>query len=309
MIQYSERNFTMTDAELTMKVSQVVDWMERDEAEFIIRGVSAADRQAMETAGNDFEEFLPDDYYRGRITSAVTIKNEIKDDLEELVQNVSGYTQQKFGIHSGEYTSLKVKGYVAKTEDAMLKSARTVAKVSEILLPDLSPIGLTQGEIDGLRAKAQEFEDALDTIAIREGERTTEAQKRVLEANSLYSMLSKNCEIGKLIWENTNPTYYDNYIIYKTVHSGLSKVQNLTATPVASNAYDLTWDLVVDADYYEVEYAEATAGQPQGPWLVYQSTPNPPIGFQANEGFSFWLRVRARDNQGKTGSWSNTLVL
>jgi hypothetical protein len=309
MPQLPEREYALEDDQLWEIVGNVVTWMTRDETEFAARGVTTADRTAFGTLGNDFENFLTDSYYRGRITSAVAAKNVHRDETEKLVKNVSGYVQQEYGISSGEYKSLKISGYQNLAERSKVTAARQLASAAEDMLPDLTPIGLTQGMIDELRAEALLFEEGMREVASRESIRRNEARERVLLGNSLYSLLVKYCEIGKLIWENINPAYYDDYIIYHTVHTGLGKVFNFVAQVDGADTYELSWDPVVDADTYEVEYAESTGGQPQGAWQPYISVALPPTGFLSQPGFSYWLRVRARNNQGKTGAWSDVIAL
>jgi hypothetical protein len=308
MNKFPEKEFKLTDSELPIKVSQVVDSMERDEAEFIVRGVSAVDRQALETEGNEYEELYPDDYYRGRIVSATTAKNIAENETYRLVQRVSGFVQQKYGLSSGEYISMKVKGYANMSEDKKLKSSRTVANVAESLLPELSPIGLTQGDIDNLRTKAQEFEDGIDLIATREGERRNATMGRINLGNALYSKLAEYCEIGKLIWENINPAFYDDYVIYKTVHHGLSKVQNVQGQPVQPSAINLTWDAVAGAATYEVEWSVAPMGQPQGSFDNQMTVNQPAFSNELLPGMSYVYRVRAK-NLSQTGAWSDEYVV
>jgi hypothetical protein len=309
MIPFPKRDYSLEDNELWTKVSAVVYAMGRDEAEFTARGVTAADRTAFEAQGDAFEVFPTDTQMLALVSMAVEAKNIEKNNTAKLVQEISGYVQQKWSLKSPQYKYLGVSGYSNMKEGLQITAARSCASGAENFLAELTPIGLTQVNIDELRAAAQSYETKRNEVAEKEMERDEKTRERRIAGNALYAKLVEYCEVGKLIWENTNPSYYEDYVIYKTVHSGLAKVQNFSAQQTGPNAYDLTWDLVVDADFYEVEFAESSGGQPKGPWQTYQSPANPPVGFAVNPGFTYWLRVRAKNNQGKTGNWSDEVVI
>ncbi|GAB5466186.1 MAG: hypothetical protein Kapaf2KO_16220 [Candidatus Kapaibacteriales bacterium] len=309
MLQFPDRDYNLEDQELWSFVSDTIVNMTRDETEFAERGVTTIDRDAFEAEGNAFEQILPDTYYRGRITSAVATKDVSKKTTETLVQTVSGYVQQKFGLNSGEYKSLGIKGYGTMREGQQITAARQCANVAEDLLLDLTGIGLTQAKIDELKAAAQTYEDGRNEVSKREGTRENKTRERIDAGNSLYAKLSEYCEIGKLIWENTNPAYYNDYIIYKSSQSSLSKVQGFAAAETSPNNFLLTWDPVVNADEYQVEFAEATIGQPQNAWQTHETTANTNSNFTTQAGFEYWLRVRARNGNGETGTYSDVVQI
>lgn len=309
MLPFPKRDYTLEDNELWTKVSEVVIAMERDEAEFTARGVPSTDRVDFAEQGDTFEVFPTDTQLQALVSMAVNAKNIEKEKTEKLVQEVSGYVQQKFKLNSPEYTYLGIRGYSNLKEGLQLTAARSCVTGAELFLADLTPLGLTQVKIDELKAAIQLYEDKRSLVAQREMERDNKTRERIEAGNALYAKLVEYCEIGKLIWENTNPAFYEDYVIYKTVHHGLSKVQGFAAVQNGPNAFDLTWDPVVGADNYEVEFAQATTGQPQGPWQPHSSPLTPNDTFPVSPGFSYWLRVRARNNAGLTGGWSDTVIV
>jgi hypothetical protein len=306
MLEFPEREYTFSDSTLWLKVGNVAYSMERDEAEFITRGVPALDRQAFVAQGNAFEQLLPDSYYRARVSQAVATKTAAKEDTERLVQDVSGFVQQRFKLNSPEYKFLGIKGYQGMREREQVTAARQVAAVAEDLLADLTPIGLTQAKIDELTAAAQAYEDGLHLVSQREKERDEKTRARIVAGNELYAKLVEYCEIGKLIWENANPAYYNDYIIYRTVHHELPKVQNVQGSVIGGNQVELTFDLVTGALQYQVQWSEAPTGQPQGPFNEGQLVYGPPFSGPINPGFTNVYRVRAK-NPEQSGAWSDEL--
>lgn len=308
MLEFPEREYTFSDSTLWLKVGNVAYSMERDEAEFITRGVPALDRQAFVAQGNAFEQLLPDSYYRARVSQAVATKTAAKEDTERLVQDVSGFVQQKYKLGSPEYKFLGIKGYQGMREREQVTAARQVVSVAEDLLSDLTPIGLTQAKIDELTAAAQAYEDGLHLVSQREKERDEKTRARIVAGNALYAKLVEYCEIGKLIWENSNPAYYNDYIIYPTVHHELSKVQNVQGGQGTPGIVDLTWDAVTGALTYEVQWSAVPTGQPQGSFDNEETVFGPEFSGPIDPGFTNFYRVRAK-NPEQTGAWSDVLEI
>lgn len=304
-----QRDYTLSDSELFVKCGEVVQWMTRDEAEFTTRGVTVADRTAFNTLTTDFGDLDPDTYYMSLISEAVETKNLHKTEVVRGIQKISGFFEQQWGTASPQYRGLGIKGLARMAESSYLVAGKQVVRRAEERLTTLQSIGLTQADIDALAASTAAMDAGMDAVALAEENREEKRNERVIAGNELYASLVKYCMIGKLIWENVNEAKYNDYVIYKAVNSGLSKVQNFTAEETTPNVYALAWDPVVGATEYEVEFAEATTGQPQGPWQVHETTNGTTSSFQPAAGFTYWLRVRARNNMGQSGNYSDIVSI
>ncbi len=273
-----KREYNMSNAELCMLASNFVVFMNRDSAFFVIRGVDAADITAFQALGDAFEVFPTDDDYVGLIMIEVNAKNALRDSLMLKIQSISGYLEQKWGLRSGQYRRLGIKGVERLGDDLFLVKSREVARIAEEYISDLSPIGLTQADIDALNADAQLFEDKMNAVKDAKAIRDSKTQERAEKGNELYSFVKQYSTIGKLIWENIDEAKYNDYIIYKTTQSGLSKPQNLAAAfdPLNPSPVTLTWDLVANATSYDVYYNVAATGAPAGSFTLLNTFPTSP---------------------------------
>ena len=259
-----EREYNMSNADLAMLASNFVVFMNRDSANFAVRGVDAAAITAFEALGNAFEVFPPDEYYQAAISGEVDLKLIARLNATDMIQSISGYFEQQWGLADFHYKQLRIKGFHIMTDNNFLVTCRNVVSVATEYLASLTAIGLTQSDIDALEAEAQTFEDKLNSIAQKKAERDDKAQERSEKGNQLYYFVKQYSTIGKLIWENVDEAKYNDYLIYRTSHPGLSKPQNLAATfdPLNPSPVTLTWDLVANATSYDVYFNIAETGAP-----------------------------------------------
>lgn len=259
-------NYKMSNADLCMFTSNLITFMTRDSAEFAARGVDSTDITALETLSNAFEIFPPDEYYKSAVSGYVDTKNNTRDVCTADIQLISGYFEQKWGEKNFRYKQLRIKGIHIMSDNNFLVSCRNVAAVAEEYLSDLTAEGLTQTDIDALTANAQTFEDNLNSIASAIALRDEKAQERALKGNELYSYVSKYCKLGKIIWENVDEAKYNDYVIYPTVHSRLSKPQNVAVEYVGGSPplNHISWDAVTDATSYLIYVSIRDIGAPSG---------------------------------------------
>ncbi len=260
------KEYMMSNADLAMMASNFVVFMNRDSAEFAARGVDAADITAFQALGNAFEVFPPDEYYQAAVSGEVDLKKIARSNASEKIQLISGFFEQQWGMRDFHYKQLRVKGFHIMSDNNFLVTCRNVVTVATEYLASLTAIGLTQADIDSLESEAQTFEDKLNSIAQKKAERDDKTEERTQKGNELYSFVKKYSTIGKLIWENVDESKYNDYIIYKSSKSSLSKPQNLAAAydPLDPGLITLTWDLVALATSYDIFINIAEIGAPAG---------------------------------------------
>lgn len=303
-MQETSTNFTISMAELALIAGDIAGYMTRDAAEFASRGIDAAAITAFETQIDDFEALPSDAFYRGEISIAVQEKEALRTQVLMDMQLISGFFEQKWGLESPQYKQLEMKGIHHVKDSQFYLLAKRMVATAVLRLIQLTPEGMTQAMIDQLSTNAQLFEDQLHQVALQEAEREIKTQERTQAANALYQQLQQYCRVGKLIWENVDAAKYEDYEIHKSVTHGLPKAQNLMAVNAGNNIADLSWDPVVGATEYRVDKAEASTGQPQGPWEEYITTTDAFTSAPLLPGFSYWYRVRGQ-NATETGYWSD----
>ncbi len=295
-----KRNNTLSNSELCQIVSNMVTFMNRDSVEFAGRGVDAAEISAYEALGNAFEVFPSDDEYKGLITIEVEEKAIVYETVFNHIQLISGFLEQKWGIRSGQYKRLGITNLKNLRETEFLFRSRAVARIATEYLSDLTVEGLTQTMIDTLETDAQLFEDKMNSVAYAKAIRDTKANERTIKSNELYTYVVKYATIGKLIWENVDEAKYNDYIIRKTVHSGLFKPQNLAINydPLNPAVLILSWDSVIDATSYDIYVNLAATGAPSGSFnLLNNFISSPallPVFFEKRN----YFKIKAKNDNG-----------
>ncbi len=293
-----EREYNMSNPELMFLIGDFVAFMNRDSTGFAGRGVDSAAITAFETLGNAFELFPPDEYYSALVTGEVEAKNIARTNSFIDVQKISGFFQQQWGLSSWRYKQLGIKGMINFSDDKFKSTCRNVMAVASDRLANLTAIGLTQSDIDVLSADVQVMEDkghdAKEAIALRD----SKTQERTLNGNELYSYVKQYSTIGKLIWENVDEAKYNDYIIYKTSKSSLSRPQNVAAgiDPLDPSPITLTWDLVALATSYDVYVNITAAGAPAGSYSLLNNFVAPPALIPSIFEMRNYFKIKAKSD-------------
>jgi len=256
-MKVERKDYTMSNDELCMLASNLVVYMNRDAVEFLARSVTGLDITDFQNLGNAFEVFPPDEYYSAQVTAEVEAKDTARDNCTLKIQLISGYFEQQWGIGDYRYKQLNIKNFHNAADSKFLTTCRNVVSVAEEYLADLTPIGLTQLEIDALETEAQTMEDKMNAIITKKALRDSKTQERTQNGNELYAYCRQYSTIGKLIWENVDEAKYNDYIIYHKAPDLPGKVLNL-AYDVPTNT--LSWDAAPKADDYQAEYKSTTPG-------------------------------------------------
>lgn len=299
-----QTNNNLTIAELMLTTSNVIVAMERDATEFLARGINQIEIDQFKAQSDAYDDFPSDEIYQAEIGIVAEEKENLRISIEQQIRKISGYFEQKWGLKSPYYKQLGIKGYTKFRDAEILITARRVVQVATSRLADLSIYGLTQALIDQLAADAQAMEDKMNSIYEKTAERDIKTNERTGLGNAIYEQLSKYCAVGKNIWEDVNEAKYNDYVIHKTVHHVLPKVQNVVAVLSGQGLAQVTWSAAAGAAEYEVDFQSQPTGNPIGEWqerftvggLMYEG---PILPSETN-----FYRVRAV-NIGQAGAWSD----
>lgn len=301
-----EKKYNMSHDKLAMMVGDFVSNLNRDITKVTARGITQQQIDDFEAKGNAFELLQPDEYYRALISVKVQEKDTARADCFDNIQYISGFFEQKWGIGSPMYRTLAISGILSFGEDKFINRGRNVVTVATDNLATLTPLGLTQLDIDTLQTNLQTMEDKLHEVRSQQKIREEKTLERINKGNSLYVQLKQFSVIGKLVWENVDEAKYNDYVIYKTVHSGLSKVQNLAVTtePAAPELAKLTWDGVTGALEYEIYLSQVAIGAPADEFSLAQTVLDTFADMPLAPSFRYYFKVRAK-NPEQLGSFSD----
>jgi hypothetical protein len=244
------RNYLLTDADLCMYVSNLIQTITRDAEKFEEYGVTVANITAFESLGNSFEVFPPDTFYQGDVGIATEDKDKKREELLLATRKITNRALVKWGQNSPQYKKFGVKGISEMTDREVLAVSRLVALTAVSFLTQLSGEGLTQAVLDNYEDLLGEFENALNNMNNAIENRDMKTIERITLGNQLYALVSRYCTFGKTIWENVNEAKYNDYIIYTSVSPGsLTAPSNLQYNQESGL---ISWNGVENSTSYKI---------------------------------------------------------
>lgn len=292
------RNYNMPDADLCMFASNLVLTMTRDQAQFTTRGITAANVTTFKALGDAYEVYPPDNYYLQDYLLAVETKNTTRESCTLKLRAIIGYAKIKWGVGSPQVKKFGAGDMTSQGDKSFLVTCRMGIKVANDYLADLTPIGLTALMITDLTTAANLLETNLNSIATAQENRDLKTQDRINKGNELYSFVAKYCEIGKIIWEDVDPAKYNDYVIYDSGTSSLSKPKNLVANEMGGTPIKirLTWDSVSGATDYDVYTSVVPLGQASGSYTLLDNVADSIFNALAVSGMRNYYKVMAKNS-------------
>ena len=295
----SARYYSMSDADLCMFVSNLVNFIIRDATEFAVYGVSPADTTAFKALGDAFEVFPTDQEFLADVIIATEEKNAEVDAIRIGIRSISVRAESKWGANSARYKKFGVLGMNKLTDLNLLNCARRVIRVGRIFLTELASEGLTQQILDDFEVLTESFENSLNTLEDAIADRDIKTEERILKGNELYSFVSKYCNFGKQIWESVSEAKYNDYVIYPATAEVPGKVPNLGYN---IGTHTVSWGTSTRAKDYQLKFKNASPGFN---WAVCYEGAD--LSCVHDPGSGSWnYRCRGHNEDGY-GNWSNEL--
>ena len=285
------RNYSMTDAELMVFASNLVQTITHDLVQFAQFGVDADTVADFKDLGDDFENFPPDLFYQTDVGIATEEKDETRKQLILETRKISNRALMKWGEDSQKYKKFGVGGLTEMTDKTLLATSRLVVLAAQKFLTDLADEGLTQTVIDDYKALSEQFELKINAISDAIEIRDDKKKERIDLGNQLYALVVRYCTFGKSIWADVDESKYNNYIIYTTTSPGsLTAPQNVHFNPAT---LILSWDVVANATSYQVHFSEDNVNFEE----IYADEDNSCYFVPPAAGMIFY-KVRARNSGG-----------
>ena len=207
------RDYRMLDAELYSFASDLCQRLTRDIADLGF-GITNASITALQNLTDAFEAIPSDDGLLGDLMLATQTKNDLADQIRENIRNLALHIQLKWGTNSPQYRSLGDLSVSKFSDDVLHSAADNIHKRMTGYLPDLLSTGLTQNYLDDYSDLITSYQTARNAVTDKIEDRDNTKQLRIRKGNELYGFVVNYCEIGKRVFEKTDPARYNDYLIY-----------------------------------------------------------------------------------------------
>ena len=284
------REYRMSDSELCLLTAKICMFLTRDLTDLQDFGVTAQKITDLKTLANEFEYFPDDEYYLVGSMEATEAKNQILAQLKEAYRMIVLRFSMTWGDDSLQLRRVAASEYYSAPEGQLITMARKTHIYATENLAKLAPAGLTQEQLNEFK---QLTDDLLSAIIAQEEAidiRDNKATERGNKGNEIYKLLASYCDIGKRFYLKSDPSKYNDYVIYSPSAGGLKPP---TGLKYLVEHYTAVWDAVENATSYELQYSpdEKTWSE------AYGGADNMVHYFPPQGGLAFF-RCRARNANG-----------
>jgi len=213
------RDYNFSDAELKNVSDSVLSSVQRDKAQFALRGVTDEKLAQAQTMVNNFANMPTDVEFIGAVASATLNKDTIAENLRVKLRSVRTMAQNVHSARSPLYRSFGFEGMDKMSDDQLYLHGKRVIREATAQLSQLTPEGLTAAMLTTIQTLLANFEDGIQAKQQAEKTRDIQTQLRLDAGNALYREISRLCNTGKDIWASVNEAFYNDYVIY-TAPSG-----------------------------------------------------------------------------------------
>ena len=240
--QPPETNFSFSFGRLVIIADEKASFMERDAAEFALRGVDALAITAFRDQTEEFDNLETDEEYLGLQNDIGIVKDGNAEIVRVAIRRIRTMAENKFGKKSAKVRRFGVSDLSNMSDAELHRCAKRVKRVATGYLALLASEGLTEPIITDLETKNQTFEDSIEEHEDAIADRDDAQEDRVEKANALYTQMEKHCNTGRDIWETTNAAKANDYIIYPSEGgNGTEPIDLIVLIAETKNAVERTF--------------------------------------------------------------------
>jgi hypothetical protein len=216
------RRYRYSDADLKQLATNQLALIQRDIIEFNDMGFNATRQAEYEAALTHFINFPTDNQYEGLQMSATQKKNENRELLKSAVRNIQFIAEIAFEKDFGKRREFGDADLTRQSDNDLIQTAFETKTIAQKYAQELSSDGLTPAKISQLQDHKDAFAEAILGQKQAINERDIKTRERVEASNNVYDLVVRYGKIGRNIWESTNSSKYNDYIIYdeNQSHSG-----------------------------------------------------------------------------------------
>ncbi|MFM8362016.1 MAG: hypothetical protein ACKOA4_04885 [Haliscomenobacter sp.] len=214
--QALNRQYNFPDADLYVQAMERIKYAYRDIRQFEQYGYSMDRLKGFKNLCDQFHSLPDDDEMVGDQMITTEKKDAAAEKLKTAIRSLMTRVSIKFNNRSGRYRKFGTAKMGDMTDAQLLFCGRRVVRVTRQQFDFLSEVGINEQLIQRIQDAAQEFENALNIQQDKVADRDIAVERRTEQGNKVYQELVVLCDIGKDIWAERNPVFYENYCIYES---------------------------------------------------------------------------------------------
>jgi len=226
--QSLNRKHNFPDADLYMLCLERIRYAHRDADLFNQYGYDMERLKRFHNQCEAFKELPGDDEMVGDQMVTTEKKYEAAERLKSAIRSLMTRVALKYSNRSGRYRKFGTAKMGDMTDAQLIFCGRRVVRVARQQIDFLADVGVNENILLRISEACKVFENAVNIQQDRVAERDIAVERRVEAGNKLYDELVALSDIGKDIWAERNPAYYEQYALYESNNE--QKKKRKTAT-------------------------------------------------------------------------------
>jgi hypothetical protein len=213
--QIESRNYPMADSDLKQVADKLKISITRDLPDFATRNYDQHGLDAFQLLIDHFDTSSTDQELVGILQEATIKKNELVQSVQKSIRIIRNMAEITYG-GKGKYNTFGFEDLTKLTDNELVRMGRRVLRVSNKLLAELTPQGLSAAQLTELEAMINNLDIAIDVIGDAEENRDLETQDRIIKGNDLWKEMGRLASIGKSLYEDSNEAKFNDYVLVGT---------------------------------------------------------------------------------------------
>ncbi len=214
--QASNRKHNFPDADLYLQCLEHIRYAHRDAEYFGQYGYDLERLKKFKVMCDKFRELPDDDELVGDQMIMTEKKYKAAEKLKAAIRSLMTRVGMKFSNRTGRYRKFGTAKLGDMTDAQLIFCARRVIRVARQQIDFLDDVGVNENVLRRITEASQEFERSVNIQQDKVADRDIAVERRVEKGNDIYDELVVLCNIGKDIWDDKDPTKYENYCLYES---------------------------------------------------------------------------------------------
>ncbi len=227
--QETATKFDFSYAELMAQALEKQAFLERDQDELAVKGITADNLAEYATKMAAFQAINDDGVFKALESEAVQIRNAAQEALGVKLRNIAGTAANVLGDKSAQYRTFGYDKIAGAEPPLFLLQAEIIADRADAYRPQLDTKGIDGDYIAAVRTDITAFQQTIKDVATAAGNRDVATQTRRAAANTLYDIIVNLADLAKILYVDTNEAKYNDYIIYHKSSTAQSRNGRLKA--------------------------------------------------------------------------------
>ena len=229
-------NFNISFSELNVLVNSKTSFAQRDEEALAPYGYTIEKIDQIRSINTNLLA-LPTDALMELNRKDLTVeKNSMIDTAHSQLSTISYLVKIMVGRNSASIADLKLVNVHDLSEPEFLLRILTIISLLENRLISHPNFSSIQPAIEELKQTATQFTSLMVQVRLSDSERSIATQGRTILANELYDELMQMCQAGKMVWKDTDPVKFQDYIVHETSGTAITADEETVVEPINSIA-------------------------------------------------------------------------